>query len=243
MNEKRLSRRSFLRRAALLAGGAALFPSLGMVDLLRGAEANEYGRNTFYLARIIYNGSWDAAFPNSDLNLSGEFRAQAGRRFETDLVQVTLSDEALFRYPILYITGFSGTNVFTLRETEALRKHLINGGFLFASDCGGGGPEFRDSIRNLINNEVFAGDKKLQYVTLPDEEHPVFNMVVPFDVWSPGLYVPGRYSYWEYDGRMVCFMAAEFDNNCILAYRAADARITQQCLWQGVNVLYYAMTV
>ncbi|MBI4862411.1 MAG: DUF4159 domain-containing protein [Candidatus Riflebacteria bacterium] len=233
-------------RRQLLEGGALAVAGLLGLGWTRPAWAqvtNEFGRNRFTLARIIYNGSWDAGLPKADLNLTAEFQRLTGDRFATDIVQVSLGDRELFRYPFLYITGFSGSNVFSLAEAEALRRHLTEGGFLFASDCGQGGREFATSIRKLMDEQVFRGDPKAVTVQLDDQDHPILNLVVPFSDWSPGIYRPGRYTGWEYDGRLVCFMAAEYDNNCILAGRAADGRVTQQCLWQGVNVLYHGVMV
>lgn len=233
----RFGRRSFLRGALGAAAGVACVGASSRV----WADGLPYARNRFTFARVLYNGSWDAGLPNPDNNLSAEFQRLAGDRFTTDIVQVSLGDKELFQYPFLYITGFSGKNMFSSEECEALRRYLVEGGFLFASDCGAGGPDFQDSIRRLIDEEVFAGDPKLTYVEMEDEEHPIFNIAVPFGDWASGLYTPGRYSGWEYDGRLVCFLAGRYDNNCVLAGRAADARTGQHCIWQGVNVLYYSM--
>ncbi len=235
--DRRVSRRAFLRSSL---GAAAGLTALGWAFPSLAQQTNEWGRNRWTFARLIYRGAWDAGLPNSDLNLAAEFQRAAGDRFATDIVQVSLGDKELFRYPFLYITGFAGGSVFTYEQTDALRNHLIEGGFLFASDCGSGGMGFGDAIRRLMEDEVFQGDPKATYVELEDEEHPVFNIAAPFADWAPGLFRPGRYAGYEYDGRLVCFIAAGYDNNCVLSGRAADSRITQQCIWQGVNVLYYS---
>lgn len=243
------SRRRFLRWAAgglVSVAGSALVGSslLAQVGsrLAKVGRGTEFGRNRFTLARIIYPGAWDAAFPNADLNLIREFQAQAGDRFLTNMEQLTLTDPRIFQHPMLYLTGWGVDGSFGDREVDRLRRYLEGGGFLFASDCGGGGDAFHLSVLDLMEKRVFAGDSALERIPLDRDDHPMLNLVVPFGDWSPGLYLPGRFTAWEYQGRLVGGLISRFDNNCILAARAGDRRITQQALWQATNMLYYALT-
>ena len=245
--EGKVSRRSFLRLGARgVAGllGAGAIGSLGR-DLWSqstlSATASEYDRGRFTLARIMYQGSWDAAFPNSDLNLMREFKIQAGERFETKIAQMTLSDEQIFRHPMLYITGMGLSSTISTRETVMLRRYLENGGFLFASDCAAGGTSFYYMIIDLLQNRTFRNDPKLRRLKL-NQDHELFNVVVPFGDWSASLYQPNRYVAWEYDGRLVACLVSQFDHNCVLAARASDSRVTQQALLQSTNIIYYALT-
>jgi hypothetical protein len=82
-------------------------------------------------------------------------------------VDVSLTDENLFDYPFLYITGH-GPLQLTKREQARLRLYLLRGGFVLAEACCGReafNNDFRDLIADLMPESRLS--------PLP-ADHPVF---------------------------------------------------------------------
>jgi hypothetical protein len=81
-------------------------------------------------------GDWTTDWPDSDLNFS--YRLQQLTSLKVNPVPITLklTDEALFDYPFLYMIE-PGALVFSEEEVAALRRYLLNGGFLMVDDFWG----------------------------------------------------------------------------------------------------------
>jgi hypothetical protein len=80
--------------------------------------------------------SWATDYPDSDLNFS--FRLQQLTSLKVNPVPITmrLTEERLFDYPFIYIIEPGGL-VFSPEEATALRRYLLNGGFLMVDDFWG----------------------------------------------------------------------------------------------------------
>ncbi len=83
-----------------------------------------------------FYGGWLTDWPDSDLNFS--FRLQQLTSLKVNPVPITLklTDTELFEYPFIYIIEPGGL-VFSEEEVQALRKYLLNGGFLMVDDFWG----------------------------------------------------------------------------------------------------------
>jgi Domain of unknown function (DUF4159) len=81
-------------------------------------------------------GKWATDYPDSELNFS--YRLQQLTSFETDPhgKVLELTDDALFDYPWLYLIE-PGDMYLEEAEVLALRKYLLNGGFLMVDDFWG----------------------------------------------------------------------------------------------------------
>src|SRR5690606_20041948 len=106
-----------------------------------------------------------------------------------DAAVVDLAEDDLSNYPFLYIVE-PGRLVFSEEEITALRKHLLNGGFLMIDDFWG-----IDEWENIEYEmkRVFP-DRPLVELTI---EHPVFHCV--FDLQEipqvPGIHEALRHQF------------------------------------------------
>lgn len=81
-------------------------------------------------------GSWMTDWPDSDLNFSFRLQQLTSLKVEPNPISLRLTDERLFDYPFLYMIE-PGSLAFGEDEVVALRKYLLNGGFLMVDDFWG----------------------------------------------------------------------------------------------------------
>src|SRR5271165_1894805 len=81
-------------------------------------------------------GAWATDWPDSDLNFSYRLQQLTSLKVNPVPITLTLTDEALFDYPFIYIIE-PGALVFSEQEVVALRRYLQNGGFLMVDDFWG----------------------------------------------------------------------------------------------------------
>jgi hypothetical protein len=150
--------------------------------------------DVFTFVRIKYSsygggrrgGSWATDYPDADLNFS--YRLQELTSLETDPHGkiLELTDEKLFDYPFIYLIE---PGRMYLEETEvlALRRYLLNGGFLMVDDFWGD-----DEWDNFYENikRVFPDKEPIE---LP-LEHEIFHCV--YDLKKKPQ-VPSIHSDWE----------------------------------------------
>ena len=116
----------------------------------RRAERNDYPtweiepgfrRDVFVFARVQFDtrgGSqrgrhWDNDFPDCDWNFSARLHELTSIKIDPVGKVVRLTDRELFGYPFLYMSN-PAEIVLSDAETAALRRYLLNGGFLMADD-------------------------------------------------------------------------------------------------------------
>jgi hypothetical protein len=137
-----------------------------------------FKEDVFCFVRVRYSsysgwgrggGKWATDYPDADLNLS--YRLHELTALETDPYGkvLELTDDALFDYPWLYMIE-PGRMYLEDAEVLALRKHLLNGGFLMVDDFWG-----EDEWQNFYENikRVFP-DKEPRELPL---EHEIFHCV------------------------------------------------------------------
>ena len=96
-----------------------------------------FKQDTFTFARIQYGsggrGGWSNDYPDCDINFSLRLQQLTSMNVNPDNVVLELTDPELFDYPFIFMSNVQGM---WLRpaEQEALRKYLLNGGFLMADD-------------------------------------------------------------------------------------------------------------
>ena len=102
------------------------------------------------IAVLKYNGGGDWYANPSSLNNLIEF-CQTNLNINInpiyDVVDVASSE--LFRYPFIHMTGH-GNVVFSITESENLRKYLIAGGFLHIDDNYGMDPFIRPEMKKVF---------------------------------------------------------------------------------------------
>lgn len=79
---------------------------------------------------------WATDFPDSDLNFSYRLHELTALEVDPHGKIIELTDDALFDYPFIYLIE-PGDMVLDEREVLALRKYLLNGGFLMVDDFWG----------------------------------------------------------------------------------------------------------
>ncbi|HWA10874.1 MAG TPA: DUF4159 domain-containing protein [Opitutaceae bacterium] len=138
-----------------------------------------------------YGGSWSTDTPDSDLNLSFRLQQMTSMKVSPDGWYLRLTDKELGDYPFIYMVE-PGSLYLTEEEVVALRKYLLNGGFLMLDDFWGDS-EWANAEQVL--KQVFP-DRS--FVELP-LDHPIYHCV--FQINSKGQvpnYRQGERS--QYDG-------------------------------------------
>jgi hypothetical protein len=162
---------SFLA-AALVLGGAA------------PARSGAGGPPRLAVARLQYGGGGDwYANPSSLPNLIQAIGERTTLPVEKVEARVTLTDERLWDYPFLHLTGHGNIRL-TDEEVVRLREYLARGGFLHADDNYGLDESFRREIARVFP------DRPLVDVPLT---HPIYHAVYDFPRGVPKVH--------EHDGK------------------------------------------
>lgn len=114
-------------------------------------------------------GSWSTDAPDSDLNLSFRLQQMSSMKVDPDGRFLWLTDKDLAEYPFIYMVE-PGSLSLTDPEVEALRKYLLNGGFLWFDDFWG---EAEWNWMAGIMKQVFP---KLDFEELT-LDHPIYHCV------------------------------------------------------------------
>jgi hypothetical protein len=134
----------------------------------------EFPHDRFTFVRVRYNshsrwGQWATDYPDSDLNFSYRLQQLTSLKVDPNGKVLELTDPALYDYPFIYLIE-PGRLQFTAEEAAALRRYLLNGGFLMVDDFWG-------------ENEWANLEYELKQV-FPDRtpvelplEHPIFHCV------------------------------------------------------------------
>lgn len=110
----------------------------------------------FRIARLKYSGGGDwYNDPSAEVNLLRFVRQETGIDVDPRYEFVDLSNEKLFSYPFLFLTGH-GNIVFSDFEVERLREYLLRGGFLYADDDYGLDRAFRREMKKVFPDQQFV---------------------------------------------------------------------------------------
>lgn len=153
----------------------------------------QYRHDVFTFARIRYDrgnfgygrsrGGWRTDLPDSDLNLSFRLQQMTSMKVDPDGRIIRLTDPELADYPFIYIVEPGGLFL-QEKEVEALRKYLLNGGFLMLDDFWGE-REWANMSHEM--KKVFP-DRSFTDIPL---SHPVYHCV--FEIKARGQ-VPNIYT-------------------------------------------------
>ena len=198
------------------------------------------GTGPVTIGRLQYEGGGDwYANPSSLPNLLAELRARTGIPTAERDVAIRPSDPALRDCPFLYMTGHGNVR-FSPEERLALRRYLLEGGFLHADDNYGMDESFRQEMARVFP------DREL--VELPPE-HPVFHAPYEFPDGLPKIHehdgAPPQAFGIFHQGRLVVIYTYETDLGD--GWEDPDvhedsAEIREDALRMGVNIFVFAMT-
>jgi hypothetical protein len=222
-----------------------------------------FEKDVFTFARIRRNykggfggSSWATDTPDSDLNLSFRLQQVTSIKVDPNGRYLWLTDSDLYKYPFIYMVE-PGSLSLDDAEVTALRKYLLNGGFLWLDDFWGES-EWEGMAEEL--RKVFP-DRK--WVDLP-LDHPLYHSV--FDIKSKGQ-VPGIRNWrayhvtWERNdahethhrvifddkGRIMVFATHNTDNGDGWEREGQDHEyfldFSEKIAYPlGINVIFYVMT-
>ncbi|MHC4996490.1 MAG: DUF4159 domain-containing protein [Planctomycetota bacterium] len=110
-------------------------------------------------------------YPDSDLNFSYRLEQLTSIKADPDGLVLRLTDERLFDYPFIYLIE-PGRLEFSDDEVKALRRYLLNGGFLMVDDFWGTDEwnNFYYEFKRVFPEEMYEPQE------LP-LEHPIFHTV------------------------------------------------------------------
>ncbi|MBT3603902.1 MAG: DUF4159 domain-containing protein [Candidatus Latescibacteria bacterium] len=192
------------------------------------------------IARLKYDGGGDwYNGPTEIPNLLEFIRKNTSIHTAKEEAQIEISDDNLFAYPILFLTGH-GNIRFTENEVRRLRLYLERGGFLFANDDYGLDQSFRREIKRVFP------DKEL--VELP----PTFELFQ-----TPFQFPQGLPKIHEHDGEPPQAWGIFHEKRLVVFYNyssdIADGwddrevhsnppKKREQALKIGTNVIVWALT-
>ena len=133
-----------------------------------------FADDVFTFVRVKFNShsSWDrwkTDYPDSDLNFSFRLQQLTSLKTDPDGRILELTDPEIFRYPFLYMIE-PGDLAFHPEEIVALRRYLLNGGFLMVDDFWGE-QEWANFYHEI--KRVFP-DREPEELPL---DHPIFHCV------------------------------------------------------------------
>jgi len=204
-------------------------------------------------------GRWATDYPDSDLNFSYRLQQLTAMEVNPDGVILRLTDPELFDYPFIYIVE-PGALVFTEDEVQALRRYLLNGGFLMVDDFWG-----EDEWYNFYYEikRVFPEREPRELPLSHPIFHAVFDLKEKPQIPSIGIALQGR-SYgitWERDdAQEVHYKALYDDKGRMMAIICHNTDLGDG--WEregenewyfhefsekkayplGINIVFYAMT-
>lgn len=223
-----------------------------------------FQNDVFTFVRIEYDTyrgrwGWRTDWPDSDLNFSFRLQQLTTLKVNPEPITLRLTDPKLFDYPFIYIIEPGGLT-FSEAEVLALRKYLLNGGFLMVDDFWGE-YEWENFYREI--KRVFP-DREPTELPL---EHEIFHIVYDLkekpQIPSIGVAWSGREEgiTWErWDAREVHYKGIFDDKGRMMAFIGHNTDLGDG--WEregedpwyfrefsekkayplGINVVVYAMT-
>jgi hypothetical protein len=213
--------------------------------------------------RFRGGGSWATDWPDSDLNFSFRLQQLTSMQVHPEGVILELTDPELFNYPFIYMLEV-GRLVFSEEEVKALRKYLLNGGFLMVDDFWGDDAwyNFYSEIKRVFPDrepvDVGLNDPsnifKIPFNLKEKPQVPNIQQALygqPYGVtWEdhgPGSKTPHYRAVYDNKGRIMVFICHNTDlgdgweregENEWFFHEFSE----KQAYPLGINIVFYAMT-
>lgn len=190
------------------------------------------------VAILKYQGGGDwYANPTALPNLIEYCNLQTKTLIDKNIQTVTLDDETVNNYPIIFLTGH-GNVFFSNEDSENLKNYLISGGFLHISDNYG--------LNKYIRRELKKVFPSLKLQEIPNN-HPIYHQTFSFPNGLPKIHEhdkkPPQGFGLFHKGRLIVFYDYESD----LSDGWEDAsvhnnpkEVREKALKMGSNIIEYA---
>jgi hypothetical protein len=229
---------------------------------------SHFKEDVFTFVRIQYDSfgpfgwwdRWDNDYPDGDWNFSYRLQTLTSLNVASDSKVLRLTDPQLFDYPFIYMAGVQ-TMTLSRPEQLALRRYLLNGGFVMMDDFWA--VNGRDNVLRQMRS-VFP-NREPRELSL---EHPIFHIVynltelpqvVDIKTWrdgydyeymhgdSGGDKAPHFLAYHDDSGRMVALACHNNDIGDGWEREGEDRdyfrQFSEKCSYPlGINIVTYAMT-
>jgi hypothetical protein len=249
------------RRLEEFRGGALTSPprpSRSPTD--GGAQSGE-----FTFARVVYDsphspynvsfgGAWRVDFPEADENFITGLREWVGTNLRVSArpVQLRVTDERLFDYPLAYIVE-PGHMELSDQEAASLREYLLRGGFLFLDDFHG------EAEWQRAHEQLKKVLPEYEVKDLPPT-HAIFHSYFDLDgiVQVPGVAALVQGVTYEKGGVTPHYMGVEDGNGRLMIFLTRNCDLGDAWEWindprypmrygvvayrVGINVVIYAMS-
>jgi len=210
-------------------------------------NAPGFERDVFTFVRIKRDrsgygrgASWTTDTPDSDLNLSFRLQQMSSMKVNPDGLFLSLTDKELSNYPFIYMVE-PGSLYLSDEEATALRKYLLNGGFLMLDDFWGEREwaNMENELRKVFHDRSF--------VELPLTNqlyHCVFDIKSKGQVPNVGLgtssqYDPAHRTWERYDAAEVHHRVIYDDKGRIMVFAAHNTDNGDGWEWEGDNHYYF----
>lgn len=232
-----------------------------------------FEKDVFTFVRIEYDsyrsrgrgwggGRWTTDWPDADLNFSFRLQQLTSLRVNPNPINLRLTDPRLTDYPFIYIVE-PGLMTLSDDEVAALRRYLLNGGFLMVDDFWGDS-QWENLAREM--KRVFP-DREPKDVPL---EHEIFHIVynlkerpqipsieaarrgredgITWEPWHDGNTKDVHYrALYDDKGRMMAFICHNTDNGDGWEREGDDPWYFKEFSEKkayplGINIVVYAMT-
>jgi hypothetical protein len=180
---------------------------------------------------------WAHDYPTAEQNFYTALRALTNVPMTFENKTLTLADEAIFSYPLLYICEV-GYWLPAKVESDRLQEYLQRGGFLIVDDFRGGFEwrNFCDQIEHLMLEPP-------QLLTL---DHAVFHCFFEFEQIGDhapyGGFTPVFYGLYDQKKRLVGIINYNNDIGDGWEWPETDQEFSTEAFKLGINYLIYAMT-
>lgn len=190
------------------------------------------------VATLQYSGGGDwYANPTALPNLIDFTNATIKTNISKNPTAVSISSDAIFNYPILFMTGH-GNVLFSDDDANNLRNYLISGGFLHISDNYGLDKFIRRELKKVFPNTALK--------EIPTD-HPIYKQTYKFTNGIPKIHEHNKKAAQGfglfYKGRLVVFYDYETDlsdgwEDQIIHNNPPKVR--EKALQMGANIIEYA---
>lgn len=225
----------------------------------------QFSGDLFTFVRVRYSsyggrahwgdGKWATDYPDSDLNFSFRLQQLTTLKVDPHGKILELTDDQLFQHPFLYLIE-PGHLVFDEAEIVALRKYLLNGGFLMVDDFWGEDEweNFRGELKRVfpdrdpselpLDHEIFHCVYDLQQKPQIPSIHAWMNGQTTERWDAPEAHYKALF---DDRGRMMVMICHNTDLGDGWEREGVDQRYFREFSekWaypMGINILTYAMT-